>query len=266
MVPPLASSGRQTPVSSGQSFDLRQFIASLKGVRGMSLASRTWGAFAVGAGLLLAPRAHADIMQPDGTLIPKISSMTAACTSGLNVQACLDDSEAMMMGMRGAVDAIHNATIDQETFDPKCQLTFKVLSKGGSVYEHIFGWYPVKPGNTPPALKDLHVFLTCQDCQMPGTTKVLTVPPGTGTIAFFEGSYSPSSSCTAPAADGTVAVEPTYTMYTERKFNGRLRNGNPDPVSQPNFIRVLTWQSVARPDSFYFGWEDDGSQYSDQNF
>src|SRR5262245_9662601 len=240
MVPPLASSGRQTPVSSGQSFDLRQFIASLKGVRGMSLASRTWGAFAVGAGLLLAPRAHADIMQPDGTLIPKISSMTAACTSGLNVQACLDDSEAMMMGMRGAVDAIHNATIDQETFDPKCQLTFKVLSKGGSVYGHVFGWYPAKPGNTPPALKDLHVFLNCQDtcstrptppmppiCQLPGMPKVLTLPPGTGAIGFFEGSYS-GLACPAPAADGTVAVEPTYTMYTERRFNGRMRNGMPD--------------------------------------
>jgi MYXO-CTERM domain-containing protein len=55
-------------------------------------------------------------------------------------------------------------------------------------------------------------------------------------------------------------------MYTERRFNGRLRNGQPDPASVANYIRVLTWQSVAEPSSFYFGWEDDGSPTSDDNF
>src|SRR4029079_11212737 len=98
----------------------------------------------------------ADIMQvpPDGSIIPHIASMTGICTSGLNVQACLDDSEAMLGGMRGSVSAIHNATIDQQTFDPKCQLTFKVLSKGGSVYGHEFGWYPPKAVSMPPAAID----------------------------------------------------------------------------------------------------------------
>jgi MYXO-CTERM domain-containing protein len=232
---------------------------------------RTWAAgLVVAAGVFMAGSARADIMQapPDGSLIPHITTTTATCTSGYNVQACLDDSEAMLGGMAGRVSAIHNATIDQETFDPKCQLTFKVLSKGGSTYGHVFGWYPVKPGNTPPPLSDLHVFLNCQDTQMPGTTKVLTLPPGTGAIAFFEGSYSGFNSCAAPGPNGTVTVEPTYSMYTERRFNGRLRNGMPDPNPDimQNFIRVLTWQSAARPDSFYFGWEDDGTQYSDQNF
>jgi hypothetical protein len=235
----------------------------------MFLTFRTWAALVVCAGVSVASAARADIMQvpPDGSIIPHISSMTAACTSGLNVQACLDDSEMMLGGTVGSVSAIHNATIDQETFDPKCQLTFKVLSKGGSTYGHIFGWYPVKPGagTTPPPLSDLHVLLNCQDCQMPGTTRVLMVPPGTGAIGFFQGSYR-SIACAAPGADGTVAVEPTFTNYTERRFNGRLRNGMPDTMSQLNFIRLLTWQSAARPDSFYFGWEDQADQYSDQNF
>ena len=233
----------------------------------MSLSSR-WSLLVGAASFLVAPSALADIMQapPDGSIIPHILSPTGACTSGTNVQACLDDSEVGFGGMAGSVSAIHNATIDQETFDPKCQLTFKVLSKGGSVFGHVFGWYPAKPGNTPPPLSDLHVFLNCMECQTPGTTKVLTLPPGTGTIAFFEGSYSGTVCPTMLNADGTLPGEPSYTMYTERRFNGRLRNGNPDPMSQPNFIRVLTWQSAARPDSFYFGWEDDGSSFSDQNF
>jgi hypothetical protein len=230
----------------------------------MSLSFRSCAALTLGAALSFAQSARADIMQapPDGTIIPHIKDPTAACTSGFNVQACLDDSEAMLGGAAGTVSAIHNATIDQETFDPACQLSFKVLSRGGSVYQHAFGWYPAKPGNTPPALGDLHVLLTCTDSSKVGTMKTLSVPAGTGSIGFFTASYI--SVCTATAT--SIPSEPDYTMYTERRFNGYLRNGDPDPKSLPNFIRVLTWQSVARPDSFYFGWEDDGAAGSDQNF
>ena len=52
------------------------------------------------------------------------------------------------------------------------------------------------------------------------------LPAGTGTIAFFEASYTFTTVCpTMLNADGTLPGEPSYTMYTERKFNGRLRNG-----------------------------------------
>jgi hypothetical protein len=232
----------------------------------MSIWLRGLPPFVVTACALFPRAAAADIMQspPDGTIIPHIASATASCTTGLNVQACLDDSEVMLGGALGSVNATHNATIDQETFDPKCQLTFKILSRGGAAYQHAFGWYPAKGGRVPPPLSDLHVFLTCMDCQTPGTTKTLTLPAGVDTIGFFTASYI--GLCTAPAADNTLTVEPSYTFYTERRYNGLLRNGDADPAGLANFIRVLAWQSVAEPASFYFGWEDDGSAGSDQNF
>ena len=64
----------------------------------MSLSFRTWAVAVVGASSTYAAAARADITQvpPDGTIIPHISSTTGACTSGLNVQACLDDSEQML--------------------------------------------------------------------------------------------------------------------------------------------------------------------------
>src|SRR3954467_1735143 len=114
----------------------------------MSLSWRSFRALIAVACLLFARPADA-IMQPNGTVIPVITSPTGACTSGSNVQACLNDNEIVLGGARGTNNAAQNATIDQETFDPKCQLTFKVLSKGGSVYGHAFGWYPAKPGNAP---------------------------------------------------------------------------------------------------------------------
>src|SRR5262249_18266391 len=131
----------------------------------MSLAFRLVGAFVAVVGLTFSSPALADVMQPDGTLIPFILSPTGGCDTGWNVGACLDRGEMQIGGMAGTISAIHDARIDKETFDPKCQLTFTTISKGGSGYLSSFGWYPVKPGNVPPPLTDLHVFLTCTEIQ-----------------------------------------------------------------------------------------------------
>ena len=222
-----------------------------------------FGAAAAAAIILAVPGSAQAVQQPDGTIIPDRQNAAGSCNSGSNVQACLDEAEVALGGTAGAVRAIQNATVDQETYDPSCQLTFKVLSKGGSFYSHAFGWYVAKGGNTPPALNELNVFLTCMDAQTPGTVKVLTVPPGVGKIGFFMASYV--GPCGAVAANGTLAAEPSYTFYTERRFNGRNRAGAPLMGVDLNVIRVLTWQSAAQPATFYFGWEDDG-QTTDNNF
>jgi hypothetical protein len=213
---------------------------------------------------LSASGAKADIHQPDGTLIPNDDG-TSGCHSGGNMGGCLDEGEIAIGGTAGRIDSIHDATINQETFDAGCQLTFKVVSYGTSILDHLFGWYEAKPGNTPPALKDLHVFLDCTEAKAIGRAKTLTLPPGTGPIAFFTASGF-GNICDQVNAAGTLTEEPEYTMYTERRYNGRLRDGSPDPNSVPDFVRVLTYQSVAQPASFYFAWEDDGSTNSDQNF
>jgi hypothetical protein len=229
----------------------------------MLLSSRFRSLCIAAVAVVFARPAAADIMQPDGTIVPVISFPMAACHQGQNVGACLDDNEVALGGMAGAIDAIHSATIDKETFNAQCQLTFKVISYGTSILSHAFGWYVARSDDTPPALSDLHVFLDCDETKTVGLTKTLTLPPGTGAIAFFTAS---DLFCPQAGPDGTLADEPTYTMYTQRRFNGRLRNGDPDPQSEPNFVRVLTYQSVAQPSSFYFAWEDDGGPGSDQNF
>ncbi len=218
------------------------------------------------ASALCARVAFADVTQPDGTVVPKISTPTAGCDTGLNVQACLDRGEIALGGMAGSINAIRDATINQETFDPNCQLTFTTISKGGSTYRNMFGWYPAKAGNVPPPLRDLHVFLTCADVQALPTaiTRTLVLPAGVGKVGFFMANGQ-GSVCVPTAADGTLMAEPRYIFYTERRFNGLDRMGNPIAGLAQNIIRVLTWQSIAEPGAFYFGWEDDG-QFTDNNF
>jgi hypothetical protein len=205
--------------------------------------------------LSYASAARADVHQPDGKLIPVTLNGQTMCevaqTGWGSAQACLDKNEVAQGGRAGAISAVHDASIDQETFDPKCNLSFKVVQRGGG-YLSVFGWYPAKPGNVPPPLGDLHVLLGCNDPV--GTVRVLNVPPGTGQVGFFMANSA--YACVATNAAGTLAAEPINTFYTERRFNNRDRQGNPIGGVMPNVIRVLTWQSVADPGSFYFGWED----------
>jgi hypothetical protein len=210
-------------------------------------------ALVVGFLLSSAADARADIHQPDGKLIPVTLNGQTLCdaTNWGSVQACLDKNEVALGGRAGAINAVHDASIDQETFDPKCRLSFKVVQRGGG-YLSVFGWYPAKPGNVPPPLSDLHVLLGCNDPV--GTVRVLNVPAGVGEVGFFMANSA--FSCVATNADGTLAAEPLYNFYTERRFNNKDRQGNPIGGVQENVIRVLTWQSLADPGSFYFGWED----------
>src|SRR5262245_16297022 len=116
----------------------------------------------VTACILSAAPALAQIRQPDGKVLPVTLNGQTQCDAMQwgSVQACLDKNEIARGGRAGAINAIRNASIDQETFDPKCQLSFKVVQRGGG-YLSVFGWYPAKGGNVPPPLSDLHVFLGC---------------------------------------------------------------------------------------------------------
>jgi MYXO-CTERM domain-containing protein len=211
-----------------------------------------------GAVCLLTVPAFGEVMQSGGGIIPVLRVGQTKCDtvdqSGQgwgNVQVCLDNNEVALGGKVGDIDAIKDATVDQETFNPNCQLKFTVVQRGGG-YLSVFGWYEAKGGNVPPALADMHVFLGCDD--KPGTSKVLMVPSGVQKIGFFMA--NDGYTCVPQAADGTLAAEPTNSFYSERRFNGKLRNGDPEPGLNQDQIRVLMWQSVAVPESFYFGWED----------
>jgi hypothetical protein len=213
---------------------------------------------------VLMGNAAADVVQPDGKLIPVVNP-GGQCHDSSNMGACLDDGEVALGGMAGTIDAVHDAHVDQETYDPGCQLTFKVISYGTSIFSHVFGWYVAKPGsNTPPALSDLHVFMDCTETKTIGISKTLVLPPGTGSIGFFVGSGF--GGCPEVNANGMLDSEPDSTSYTERRLNGKLRNGDPDPFAAQGYYRVLTYQSVAQPASFYFAWEDEADAGSDDNF
>jgi hypothetical protein len=209
-------------------------------------ACRTW---LVGIGplvattLMLVTTSATAVMQTGGAVIPKQSG--TACNH--NASICINGNETTEGGA-GDIDAIATATISQETFNPLCELTFRVVGRGAD-YKNTFGWYEVKrdaDGTAiAPALNELHVFLGCADAI--GVEKTLTIPKGVAEIGFFLANNQ--YSCVATMADPlgpTLTAKPTNLFFSQRSFNS---DGD-------GLIHLLVWQSRANPNAFYFGWED----------
>lgn len=198
----------------------------------------------VSAVLAAAPAAQA-LQQPNGTTIPIVSGGVTTC-SDKNVQVCLDAEEG-----GATINALTAAAVTPETYKPICGLTFKVIARGAG-FKNTFGWYNVVPGQKPPN-SDLHSFLECNDG--PGTVKVLSIKTNPaykgGDIGFFMASpEGVGGNCPQfNAGGGPVAGTVGYVYYSERKYN-------PDNTGPNSFIHLITYNSVAHKNAFYFGWED----------
>lgn len=197
----------------------------------------------LGAAVVLCAMPAAAVMQTGGQVIPV--QITDECYG--NASICINGNE-VVEGGAGDIDGIATATISQETFNPLCELTFRVVGRGAG-YKNTFGWYAVKrDGNgdaVAPMLSDLHVFLGCGDAV--GVEKTLSLPKDVGEIGFFLANNGETCVATAPDPLGpTLTAQPDNLFFSQRAFNSDM----------DGLIHLLVWQSHANADAFYFGWED----------
>jgi len=195
----------------------------------MNSASAVLAALAL---LLAAPAARA-LTQPDGAAIP----------SNANLRNYLS-------GEGESIEPATAAAITPETFDPNCQLTFKVIARGGG-QKNSFGWYNVT--GSKPAPSDLHEFLGCNDGV--GTEKVLDIKNHPayrgGRIGFFMASTQnhTNTNCVRFGQDGPDLTTLGYLYYSERQYNDDNSGAN-------SYIHLVIMDSGVYPQAFYFGWED----------
>jgi MYXO-CTERM domain-containing protein len=217
-----------------------------------------WGLLT--ATLSLSSAASAVILQPTpgGMQVPIIDAGVASCTDK-NVEVCLDQQE----GDPALIDAKADALVAPETFQPTCQLTFTPIVKGGAIAD-VFGWYNVKQDPTDPAkfIKPTQAELYGMfyatgfqtSAQLAGKSVVLDLGVEAaagrykgGQIGFF-----------LVATDGAIAINPTTHAVTgDAKFQFFTQHAlNAGSTTNQTFYNVLTWESVAKKNTFYFGWED----------
>ncbi|HEU5072921.1 MAG TPA: DUF4114 domain-containing protein, partial [Polyangiaceae bacterium] len=193
------------------------------------------------AAALLTPSLAA-ALEFDGMTLPVVPNEHDGCES--DVWYCVNENEDTLGYDGDDIDVVETATIDQETFNPLCNLTFEVLFKGAS-FLNVFGWYEVQrdidgyPVRPDPS--EMHVMLGC-DTPL-GETVNLPAPEGVTEIGFFLANNENGPCVTN--ADGTLQETQENLFFSERELN-----------DDDGRVHLLIWQSRANPTAFYFGWED----------
>lgn len=208
------------------------------------------------AGAILSLPATAAAVMNNGVTVPVLDTNQTGCVDK-NVEVCIDGAE----GDPSLIDTQVDALVAPETFQPTCQLTFKPIVKGGSIYD-VFGWYNVKPDpNNPgeflkPTQSELYGMFVTNDfktgAQLAGQEVVLDLGVEAaegrykgGQIGFFLVSTSDVLSIdpTTHKIIGTIR----FQFHTQHALNS---------MNATTLYNVLTWESVAHENTFYFGWED----------
>jgi hypothetical protein len=177
-----------------------------------------------------------------------------------NVEACIDQAE----GDATLIDAVADALVMPETFQPTCQLTFTPLVKGGLI-AGVFGWYNVKedPANPGKFLKPgaNDYFAMFRSDGFKTGAELAAEQMGQKIVLDLEverqaGRYKGGQIGFFLASDGANFDPVThkltggnYLFHTQHALNKGGSDATP-------FYNVLTWESVAHENTFYFGWED----------
>ena len=181
----------------------------------------------VACGLLaLSPGAARALSQPDGTVIP--------------VRA---DLQTLFDQQQDAISALNNAAVLPETFNPRCDLTFNLISRGGATFMNVFGWYNAT--GAIPAQSDLHVLIDCNARPPASFPLAIKQDPAykEGEVGFFL--ITPQDQPSMCASLTNVG----HIYYSERKYN-------PDNNGPDSYIHLLIYDSKKYPSAFYFAWED----------
>ena len=225
-------------------------------------SKRIWGSLLAAAALCVSSSALA-VMQPNGTTIPWLNAAVTVCHNE-NVEVCIDEQE----GNPALINTQTDALIAPETFQPTCQLTFTPVVKGGTIAD-AFGWYNVRADAAgkpiKPLVQELYGMFVATGFQDPpqlaGKSAVLDLGVEAaagrykgGAIGFFlvsTGGALGLNPTTHRLLDGAgmPLQNPEYQFYTQHELNV-----GSTPTSTT--YNVLTWESVAKKNTFYFGWED----------
>ena len=193
--------------------------------------NRVAASLSLGAALSLASPAASALQQPDGTVIPVPKSNK------------VEDLQTIFDLQGDTIQVQPDAADVPETFDPKCNLTFTLISRGSAAFKNVFGWYNVTGG--APAISDLHVLIPCAAQPVASFPLDIKNDPAYkgGKIGFFL--ITPENQADYCASTSNIG----YVYYSEKALN-------PDNTGPNSYIHLLVYDSKVKPSTFYFAWED----------
>ncbi len=207
------------------------------------------------------------INQADGTVVPVTNRL----------QQCLDNSEGSPM----AIDAVADATVLPEAYRPvfdavsgHYRVTFTDIGEGAG-FHNSFGWFWIGEDVTNPA--NLHTVFGCRtyaqcDCPCATTrTRIIDFETQTGfsvgrQIGFWlrtperldgtrEGGTFPTG-CPFDLGCDPAGMNVNDLCGGRNDTNNRIYFTSAALNDDGDFVHFLVYRSVARADTFYFGFED----------
>lgn len=166
------------------------------------------------------------LTQPNGQTIPANGEL----------QALFDQAQ-------DPINAVLDAADVPETFNPTCNLTFNLISRGGAAFKNVFGWYNVT--GQKPTLDELHILIPCDALPPVSFPLAIKADPAYagGQVGFF---------LITPEGKGDLCatkVNYGYVYYSQKGYN-------PDNTGPNSYIHLAIYDSKKLPKSFYFAWED----------
>lgn len=206
-----------------------------------------------GAVLAASLTARADVIQPDGTIIP----LGTALSGYLNGSANNDN-------INEGINVVADAAVEPQKFSPLCDFSGKYIAKGGGA-NFAVGWYNVddsRPDNDPPVYvpMDLGANLNVAD---PTSDIQILFPFASGLPAMVDLTavsirQSPAylggtiGFVLVPNPNGTGSGNASQYHYTEHRFNTQCTQcSTPGP-----WYSDLIYKSKQLPNTFYLGFED----------
>ncbi|WP_437993053.1 hypothetical protein [Sorangium sp. So ce145] len=200
--------------------------------------------------------ARADVVQPNGTVVPVITSRLSDLLNGSAKNDMLDEM----------IDVVADAAVEPQVFSPLCEFSGKYIEKGGGA-NFAVGWYNVDDGrdsgdpplyvpldtrdnlSTPAPESDIQILFPFSGSLPSPEQRELTAVSIRENPAYAGGLIG---FVLIPNPNGTGNGNATQYHYTEHRFNVECTAcENPGP-----WYSDLIYRSNQLANTFYLGFED----------
>ncbi|WP_437679618.1 hypothetical protein [Sorangium sp. So ce131] len=200
--------------------------------------------------------ARADIVQPNGTVVPVVIERLSALLNG----------SADNDGINEMIDVVDDAAVEPQQFSPLCEFSGKYITKGGTA-NFAVGWYNVDDSrasddppkyvsvdrganlNTPTPESDIQILFPFSSSLPSAAMRELSAVSIRENPAYAGGLIG---FVLIPNPNGTGTGNATQYHYTEHRFNVQCSAcETPGP-----WYSDLIYRSNELSNTFYLGFED----------
>lgn len=203
--------------------------------------------------------AAATVTEPDGTLVPQMSSANEISTAaGQNSLAPYITLDKLFSARGETIDWQKDAKSKPDTFSPVCGFSAELILRGGGCRID-FGWYNVVPNHVPTDAEIYPLITAAQIAALPLEAFMPAVgqdgPSFSGADILKNPNYKGGQ--IGFATKGNSATVCTQTHYSQRDNNVLCTSGcGKSGDNDDHWAMAVIYKSTVDSNGYYIGFED----------